>query len=79
MDGRPVWKPPIFEHAYWIDETYEKRRKAMLEYKEGDRARTTEIMDNDAGFRPANGLSALGGGRMESRDMPRKQRLLWSH
>ena len=47
VDGRPVWEPPIFDYSQWIEDEYEKKREAMLEFMEGNRAATTDMMDID--------------------------------
>lgn len=47
IDQRQVWEPPIFNYTEFIDDVYDKKRKAVLEYTNGDRARTTEILDID--------------------------------
>ena len=45
LDGRPIWEPPILSYAELIDEEYEKKQEVVLKCTNGNRARTTEIMD----------------------------------
>ena len=47
IDKRHAWEPPIFNYTEFIDYVYEKKREAVLEYTNGDRAITTEILDLD--------------------------------
>lgn len=51
-DGRPICKPPILAFSAYIGEDYEKKRQALLKYKDGDVARVTEIMDAEREMNP---------------------------
>ena len=46
-DRLPVWEPPIFNYSDLIDEEYEKKHQAVVEYTKGDFAKTTEFMDGE--------------------------------
>lgn len=44
-DGRPVWEPPTFSYSHLVNEAYEKKRDAVLEYFDYDVSKTTSFMD----------------------------------
>lgn len=45
VEGRPVWEPPMLNYSHLIDEEYEQKRGAVLEYFSNDVTKTTSFMD----------------------------------